>query len=613
MARHKKDRSLTVLKREAQQAKAKHEAQQQAQKKAEQARLKKHKQVSERAAKQRSVFPYTTRDVILLVGEGNFSFAHSIAQTLGTGIHITATAYDSEETTGQKYPDAATHVAGLKSLGATVLFDIDATMLGGSKPSKSAAPLVGHQKFTHVVFNFPHVGAGIKDQGRNIRVNQEMMAGFFHSVKGLLSASRDCPGQLARAPAKHYDLSDSDSGSDDEQDASSDDESHRHVRKRRKHTTENTGCSDEGSTDKGGAFEFEGHQTTVTYTMDSEEEDEGSNANSEKQEEDGGNSGKRSSAVAPDLNRLGQIHVSLKSGLPYSQWNVRHLARECGFACQTSWPFDTRMYPGYQHRRTLGFKPGVSKDENEEIRSKDPKTHVFVVRQNDSGPDAGEDVGGSGNARRPPQQRGGGKKTAGPRLTIDEKRKRMMEIFHESQEPYLLKELEKIGPKQKGIVSQTVKDVVQSLVDDSMCYCEKIGTSNYFWSFPSETAVKRQNKTKELEAEIGQLETKGRDLETSIAQAELGREQTEERKLLMEELADVEARWEAQNSELQQFKECDPALMALKKKQAAVAKEAANRWTDNIFIMQSWARDKFNMETENFNKYFDVPNDLDSV
>ncbi len=36
-----------------------------------------------------------------------------------------------------------------------------------------------------------------------------------------------------------------------------------------------------------------------------------------------------------------------------------------------------------------------------------------------------------------------------------------------------------------GAVTQTIKEVVQSLVDDSMVELEKIGSSNYYWSFPS--------------------------------------------------------------------------------------------------------------------------------
>jgi hypothetical protein len=65
---------------------------------------------------------------------------------------------------------------------------------------------------------------------------------------------------------------------------------------------------------------------------------------------------------------------------------------------------------------------------------------------------------------------------------------------------FQLKELEKILPKTKGIgnaiylntciltlslVAQSVKEVLQSLVDDRLVMGEKIGTSNYFWSFPS--------------------------------------------------------------------------------------------------------------------------------
>ena len=48
-------------------------------------------------------------------------------------------------------------------------------------------------------------------------------------------------------------------------------------------------------------------------------------------------------------------------------------------------------------------------------------------------------------------------------LSLAEKRQRMLEIFYTKKDFFLLKELEKIGPKEKGITSQSVKDVVQSL------------------------------------------------------------------------------------------------------------------------------------------------------
>lgn len=64
----------------------------------------------------------------------------------------------------------------------------------------------------------------------------------------------------------------------------------------------------------------------------------------------------------------------------------------------------------------------------------------------------------------------------------------MCDFFMEKKDFFQLKDLEKMLPKEKGIVQQTVKDVLQSLVSDRLVNCEKIGTSNYFWSFPSTAA-----------------------------------------------------------------------------------------------------------------------------
>ena len=61
----------------------------------------------------------------------------------------------------------------------------------------------------------------------------------------------------------------------------------------------------------------------------------------------------------------------------------------------------------------------------------------------------------------------------------------MSEYFLDKKDFFQLKDLEKSLPKEKGIIAQTVKDVLQSLVDDRLVNAEKICTSNYFWSFPS--------------------------------------------------------------------------------------------------------------------------------
>lgn len=38
-------------------------------------------------------------------------------------------------------------------------------------------------------------------------------------------------------------------------------------------------------------------------------------------------------------------------------------------------------------------------------------------------------------------------------------------------------------------VPQSVKDVAQGLVDDGDIMLDKVGTTNYYWSFPSQTLI----------------------------------------------------------------------------------------------------------------------------
>lgn len=51
----------------------------------------------------------------------------------------------------------------------------------------------------------------------------------------------------------------------------------------------------------------------------------------------------------------------------------------------------------------------------------------------------------------------------------------------------------------------TVKDVLQSLVDDNMVDCERVGTSNYYWAFPSKALNARKHKLEDLQKQVRTL------------------------------------------------------------------------------------------------------------
>lgn len=158
----------------------------------------------------------------LLIGEGNFSFAHSLydhfVSTHPTRpsssessyippIHLVATCYDDETTLHTKYADAVQHITALQAAGVTVYSSVDATALdkdprfppyvnerkkykkvietknSKKKKTKSSLSLSSSSytrtRFHRILFNFPHTGCGIKDTEENNETNRALIRGFL--------------------------------------------------------------------------------------------------------------------------------------------------------------------------------------------------------------------------------------------------------------------------------------------------------------------------------------------------------------------------------------------------------------------------------------------------
>ncbi|XP_060773093.1 meiotic nuclear division protein 1 homolog isoform X1 [Neoarius graeffei] len=196
-------------------------------------------------------------------------------------------------------------------------------------------------------------------------------------------------------------------------------------------------------------------------------------------------------------------------------------------------------------------------------------------------------------------------------LSLEEKRSRMMEIFFETKDVFQLKDIEKIAPKTKGITPMSVKEVLQSLVDDNMVDSERVGTSNYFWAFPSKALHARKRKLEDLEKLHEDGKQRRAALQQAVKKAKEGRQDTEERASLHKELVSLREQRETLHAELQKYKECDPEVVEEMRKENITAKEAVSRWTDNVFAIKSWAKRKFSLDDNRLDKAFEIPEDFD--
>lgn len=126
---------------------------------------------------------YASFHQILLVGEGDFSFALCLARSFGSGSNIVATSLDSYDAVISKYKRGYSNVQKLQSYGATLIFGVDATKM------KYSATDLANWRFDRIVYNFPHAGFHGKEDNPNlIRMHQDLVEGFFRNAAEMLRA-----------------------------------------------------------------------------------------------------------------------------------------------------------------------------------------------------------------------------------------------------------------------------------------------------------------------------------------------------------------------------------------------------------------------------------------
>ncbi|EED18448.1 conserved hypothetical protein [Talaromyces stipitatus ATCC 10500] len=336
---------------------------------------KSEKNTHQQELHQRPVIPYDRKDRILLMGEGDFSFARSLYEHHRCK-NVFATCYDSEGTLLSKYHGHAEenikHFLDQKDIedvkrdanGAQgkvteddtytknpepnsptrkVLYSVDARKLGtnagGGKDIRKGIPHARNKKrkrqsfhrngpqpetnseddggpWDIISFNFPHVGGLSTDVNRQVRANQELLVAFFKA----------CVPLLSRTAREDRDNTDDDDHYDDD------------------------------------SFESE--------TSESESEED------------------KNIRTIP--RQSGQIIVTLFEGEPYTLWNIKDLARHAGLVVATSFKFPWKSYPGYSHARTLGIVESRSSEaansEETERRGgwkgedREARSYVFEVK-----------------------------------------------------------------------------------------------------------------------------------------------------------------------------------------------------------------------------------------
>ncbi|KAL1523110.1 hypothetical protein AB1Y20_018067 [Prymnesium parvum] len=200
-------------------------------------------------------------------------------------------------------------------------------------------------------------------------------------------------------------------------------------------------------------------------------------------------------------------------------------------------------------------------------------------------------------------------------VSKDEKRQRLLAIFHDTRDVFVLnpkggsKNIQKLAAA-KGIISNAVPDVLKELIGDDLVNEGKVGISTFYWAFPGEVRAKKLAEIRKIQTSVDSQRGVHQDLQRRWEQAmrEAATDETEAAELAeaLASMTEMRDRLKQTKLEVERMRKAGAADLAARRKDIPVLREAANRWTDNLFVIKKHMVDKFNMDPKQVDKEFDL-------
>ncbi|KAJ8600659.1 hypothetical protein CTAYLR_010683 [Chrysophaeum taylorii] len=199
-------------------------------------------------------------------------------------------------------------------------------------------------------------------------------------------------------------------------------------------------------------------------------------------------------------------------------------------------------------------------------------------------------------------------------MSMEEKKKVLLKVYHTKLEPLSIKELEKEGAKA-GLFEKQVKEINAVLLDENLVNQDKIGQANVFWSFPAAQGASLRAQLQTAKRKLAEAHQRVAAAKEAEADALVGREDEDgTRSAKLRKLGNLVAKKKAIEADLAALKENDPEELERLTRSAAEFKEHAERWTENLFALKHWLIKKKGAHPQQVDSLFksvDLPANLD--
>ena len=126
----------------------------------------------------------------------------------------------------------------------------------------------------------------------------------------------------------------------------------------------------------------------------------------------------------------------------------------------------------------------------------------------------------------------------------------------------------------------------KSLVDDNLVETDKIGAGAFFWALPSKGFQVRKNLMDDYDAKIEKAKQDIIDAKKQMERAKKERGNGDgKRDTLQAEQVKLVKEKASLETELKNYERSDPKIVQKMEDDSKIAKDATNRWTDNLYMI----------------------------
>ncbi|KAJ4344458.1 uncharacterized protein N0V89_012200 [Didymosphaeria variabile] len=178
--------------------------------------------------------------------------------------------------------------------------------------------------------------------------------------------------------------------------------------------------------------------------------------------------------------------------------------------------------------------------------------------------------------------------------------------FHKTAVAHSIKDLEKTLPQVASISGMQVKDYLQALQDDNKIRVEKIGSGNWYWSFPSDEKKAREAALEHARDEFNKADAVVTEWQMKVDDAGAVRSEDDEalahtgmdRKSLITKHGGLTKELEQLRQGLAAYSEQDPIEVDKKKHEAQQCQADVDKYTDQILSMEGWLKERLSGDPE---------------